>query len=224
LHASLPAPEHGAPPKAGAGLLHEWVLVPPLQDALQALHALHPPFTGGGGGGGTNVCPAGCTVTVAVHVLLPLVLVTVPKKAVVMEMDWLPSTTGDLAAVASTRNSVFVATTLPGGEDIVMLEVPPPDGSVRLETVSVHVGRLVGWFDSTTGFPSLLDTCSGRPFPVLVIPGIVRAVWPVILVSLEHDPKIPTIAHKETVRMKLACAFCCKILVMVCYRSGTAYL
>ena len=223
LHASLPAPEHGAPPKAGAGLLHERVLVPPLQDALQALHPLHTPFTGRGGGG-TNVCPAGCTVTVAVHVLLPLVLVTVPKKAVVMEMDWLPSTTGDLAAVASTRNSVFVATTLPGGDAIVMLEVPPPDGRVGLETFSVHVGGLVGWFDSTTGFPSLLDACSGRPFPVLVIPGIVRAVWPVILVSLEHDPKIATIAHKEIVRMDVACAFCCKILVMHCYRSETAYL
>jgi len=46
LHASLPSPEHFAPPKAGAGLSHERVLVPPLQDALQALHALHTPFTG----------------------------------------------------------------------------------------------------------------------------------------------------------------------------------
>ena len=160
----------------------------------------------------------------AVHVLLPLVLVTVPKKAVVMEMDWLPSTTGDFAAVASTRNSVFVATTLPGGEDIVMLEVPPLDGSVGLETVSVHVGRLVGWFDSSTGLPSSLEFCSGRGFPLSVIPGIVRALLPVILVSLEHDPEIATIAHKETVRMKLACAFCCKNLDMRRYRSETAYL
>lgn len=205
LHASLSAPEHGAPPKAGTGLLHERVLVPPLQDALQALHPLHSPFTGRGAGG-TNGCPAGCTVTVAVHVLLPKVLVTVPENRVVMVMDWLPSTTGDNAAVASTRKSVFVATTLPGGEDIVMLEVPPPDGSVGLETVSVHVGRLVGvgWFDSTTGFPSLLDTCSGRPFPVLVIPGIVRAVWPVILTSLEHDTKSVIATARERLLMKMA--------------------
>jgi len=192
LHASLPAPEHGAPPKAGAGLLHERVIVPPLQDALQALHALHPPFTGGGGGGGgMTVCPAGCTTTVAVHVLLPLVLVTVPKKAVVMEMDWLPSTTGDFAAVASTRNSVFVATTLPGGEDIVMLEVPPPDGSVGLETVSVHVGGS-GWFNSTTGFTSSLDACSGTASAVTVIPGLAAGAavgaigMPANLASFEH--------------------------------------
>jgi len=194
LHASLSAPEHGAPPKAGAGLLHEWVLVPPLQDALQAPHALHPPFTGGGGvgRGGTNVCPAGCTTTVAVHVLLPLVLVTVPKKAVVMEMDWLPSTTGDNAAVASTRNSVFVATTLPGGEDIVTLEFPPPDGSVGLETVSVHVDRLIGWFDSTSGFTSSLDACSGTASAVTVIPGLAAGAGvgaigiPANLASFEH--------------------------------------
>ena len=123
-----------------------------------------------------------------------------------MVMDWLPSTTGDNAAVASTRKSVFVATTLPGGDAIVMLEVPPLDGSVGLETVSVHVGGLVGvgWFDSSTGLPSSLDACSGSGFPATVIPGIVRAVLPVILLSLEHDTKSVITTAKESLLMKMA--------------------